>query len=387
MPTNYLRSQKSRFMLVNYDSALLLTYLFLCGIGLYMMLNLSSVREIQMTTFIKQLIWFIISAVAMFITFVYIDLKKIRSIIPYLTFINIILLFLVLFLGRESKGAIRSFSFFGVSFQPSLTARVMLVMYFAHFIDKKKELLPDTTPMFFLKHFLPMIVITLVSFAIILKQRHLSTIIISSMTLLSILWIVRVRLKTILVIVLIGAIGLFGVLKFGASYRSSRMEVYKKYSLFHKILGIQAETVSSDDYQTRESLTSLSKGGFFGVSSDFGQAKNFYLPESNTDYIFSVIGEERGFIGAILVFVAYCLIFFRGLLGSWKVEDLYLKIIGIGLTLNIFYNAIVNIGVAMSAFPSTGVTLPFISYGGTSLLTNSIALGLILNVTAKRQLC
>ena len=88
-----------------------------------------------------------------------------------------------------------------------------------------------------------------------------------------------------------------------------------------------------------------------------------------------------------MVFALYCIIFFRGLLASWGLKDFFLKIAGIGLTLNIFFNAFVNIGVAMSALPSTGVTLPFISYGGTSLIANSLSIGLLLNITAERRMC
>jgi cell division protein FtsW (lipid II flippase) len=335
----------------------------------------------------KQALWTCISLATMLYAFTIIDLKKLRRLVPFLTVINIILMILVLFFGREIKGATRSFSFMGVNFQPSLFVRIMLVLYFAHYLDKKQESIPDSFPKGFVKNFKPLIVLSLISFAVILKQQHFSTIIISSATLFSLLWISRIRLLTMMLIILIILIGGAGILTYGASYRSSRMEIYSRYSLFHKLMNKDVSHITADDYQIKQSLTSLSQGGLWGTSSVFGQAKNYYLPEPTTDYIYSVIGEEFGFIGAIIIFSLYCVILFRGLFKSWRVNNLYLKLAGIGLTLNIFFNAFVNIGVAISALPSTGVTLPFVSYGGTSLVANSLCIGLLLNITAERRAC
>jgi cell division protein FtsW (lipid II flippase) len=378
--------KKPKMIIAHFDSAILISYLLLCFIGLYMNLNISSVTERIMQTFFKQAFWFVLACLTMVISFFYVDMKKIRTVIPLLTFVNIILLILVLFIGKEIKGAQRSFSFFGINFQPSLPMRVMLVLYFAHFLDKKKAFVQQTIILGFLKHYKPIIIVSLISFGVILKQQHFSTIIISSATLLSMLWIARIRISTLIVIVLICLSLGFAVLKMGASYRSSRMEIYAKYSLFHRLADKEVTQIQADDYQIKQSLTSMSQGGFWGTTSVFGQAKNYYLPEPTTDYIYSVVGEEFGLLGALVVFALYIVIFFRGVLGSFAQDDLYLKLAGIGLTLNVFFNAMVNIGVAMSALPSTGVTLPFISYGGTSLVTNSICIGLILNITAKRRL-
>ncbi len=387
MKTDYTVKSKIKYKIVNFDTVLLISYLLLCLFGLYMNLNISSVTESNMTTFMKQVLWTCLSLGVMLYSFTVIDLKKLRKFVPILTIINIILMILVLYIGKEIKGATRSFSFYGVNFQPSLFVRVMLVLYFAHFLDKKKEYLPQSLPKGFLKNFKPLIVISLISFAVILRQQHFSTIIISSATLFSLLWICRIRFLTLILIVALVMVGIMGILNYGASYRVSRMDIYARYSLFHRLVDKDTSHITADDYQIRQSLTSLSQGGFWGTSSVFGQAKNYYLPEPTTDYIYSVVGEEFGFFGALIVFGLYCVIFFRGLWGSWAVKDLYLKLAGIGLTLNIFFNALVNIGVSISVLPSTGVTLPFISYGGTSLIANSICIGLILNITAERRAC
>ncbi|MBW6516419.1 MAG: FtsW/RodA/SpoVE family cell cycle protein [Candidatus Cloacimonetes bacterium] len=387
MKNDYSLKSPLKYKIVGFDSYILIAYILLCLMGLYMNLNISSVTEPNMSTFMKQLLWVSLSLITMFYAFTVIDIKKLHRYIPLLTFINIILLVLVLQFGAVINGARRSFVFFGMNFQPSIFVRVMLVLYFVYFLDKKQDLIDQTDPKGFIKYFKPLIVVSVITFAIILKQQHFSTIVISAMTLMSLLWISKIRLSTIAAIILIVSIGFIGILSYGASYRESRMDLFKKYSLIYRIINKDVANISVDDYQVKQSLISMVAGGLFGTSHVYGQAKHFYLPESRTDYIYSIIGEEYGFIGAMVVFILYCVILFRGLLGSLQLKDLFLKLAVIGLTLNIFFNAFVNIGVAMAALPSTGVTLPFMSYGGTSLIANSLSIGLILNITAERRAC
>ena len=123
-----------------------------------------------------------------------------------------------------------------------------------------------------------------------------------------------------------------------------------------------------------------------GTISKRGTGKHYFLPEAKTDYIFSIIGEEFGFLGALIVIGLFIFLFYRAIVNSLRQDDTFLKLAGIGLGMNIFFNAMVNIGVSMAILPSTGVTLPFISYGGTSLLVNSFSVGLLLNISAKKQI-
>jgi cell division protein FtsW (lipid II flippase) len=135
----------------------------------------------------------------------------------------------------------------------------------------------------------------------------------------------------------------------------------------------------------KQSLISLASGKLLGTSPRKGTGKHYFLPEAKTDYVYSIIGEEFGFLGALTVLILYVFMFYRCVTNSVRYEDLYLKLLGLGLGMNIFFNAMVNIGVAISALPSTGVTLPFISYGGTSLLIHSFTVGLLLNISAERK--
>jgi len=163
------------------------------------------------------------------------------------------------------------------------------------------------------------------------------------------------------------------------------MKIYSKYSLFHKAMNKESEYSGTQDYQIKESLLSLTGGRLIGTTPSRGTGKHYFLPEAKTDYIFSIIGEEFGFMGALFVFGLFIFLFSRVIINSLQQDDVFLKLLGIGLGMNIFFNAMVNIGVSMAVLPSTGVTLPFISYGGSSLLVNSFSVGLLLNISAKKQ--
>ncbi len=225
-----------------------------------------------------------------------------------------------------------------------------------------------------------------VIFVLILKEHHFSILVVTSMTLISMLFLAGARIKTLLtalvIILLMGVI----VIKSGESYRGNRMDIFSKYSLFHKVVGAGADSVAADDYQIRESLTALSMGGFFGTSPSKGRAKHYFLPDARTDYIFSVIGEEFGFLGAFVILMIFTGFFYKCMTTSFANDDYFLKMIGMGFSVNIFITALVNIGVSISALPSTGLTLPFISYGGSSLVVNSFAVGVILNISSVRKI-
>ena len=140
------------------------------------------------------------------------------------------------------------------------------------------------------------------------------------------------------------------------------------------------------DYQVKESLTALSSGGVIGTGIARGRAKHYYLPEARTDYVYTIIAEEFGFLGAIFVFGLHCFLFFRAFKMAHYQESRFMQFLGVGMAMNIFCNVLVNTGVSMSILPPTGNTLPFISYGGSALLIDSASLGVILNISAKRRI-
>ncbi|MCD4652198.1 MAG: FtsW/RodA/SpoVE family cell cycle protein [Candidatus Cloacimonetes bacterium] len=373
--------------IISRDMWIMLGYFALIIIGLFFMLNINSHRT-SLTYFYKQALFSALAVGAMFAAYKLPDMEKIRDWRYIFLAITMVLLILVLIIGVEVNGARRSLRIGPISLQPSLIARIFLIFYFALVLDERKDRIEDSTIKGFFRHFLPLVITPIAIWTLILFEKHFSTLVISFFTLLGMLWAARIKTRTILLILALAIAGGVGILSYGSNFRKTRIKLFREYSLWGRVFGSENETrynFEGKDYQVKESLTALSSGKLIGTGVDKGRGKQYFLPEAKTDYVFAIIGEEFGFLGALVVFGIYAIIFFRASFGSWKKESLYMQLFGLGLALNLFLNVMVNIGVAMAALPSTGVTLPFISYGGTSLVINSVAIGLILNITARRK--
>ncbi len=378
-----MKRNRTQRYIVSFDKTILLCYGLLSLIGLIVMLDVSSVQS-SMVYFYRQLFFLIVSAVAAIVILYYFNLEKLRVLAPYMVYITIILLIIVLLKGSTVKGATRQISLGFISFQPSFLARMVLVFFFAHLLDRNHELLLESTPAKFFSNFPALVVLTGAVFLLIILERHLSTLIIGGMTLYGMLIYAGAKKRLLLLIALVGIIGGVIILTQGADFRKARLNTYKKYSLFLKSSG---EIKSDDaDYQVKESLTALTSGRLFGTGMSRGRAKHYYLPEARTDYIFTIVGEEWGFLGGMVVFGLHCFLFFRTFIMANSQESRYLRFLGVGLAMNIFCNVLVNTGVAMSILPPTGNTLPFISYGGSAMLIDSASLGAILNISAVRRI-
>ncbi len=377
-----MRRTKTQAYIVSFDKVILFAYLALCFIGLLTMLDIASVQS-SMSYFYKHLAFLLISILSAIFVLYFPNLDKLKPLNPYLVYLAIIFLGLVLMMGTTVKGGTRQLGIGFISFQPSFFARLALVFFFASYLDKKHEELLKADVKSFLSDFAPIIMLTAVIFILIILEKHLSTLIISGLTLLGVLTYAGLRYRLIGLILLVGLLGGIIILTQGDDYRSKRLEIYKKYSLF--LRSDKDIKIEADDYQVKESLTALSSGGLLGTGIARGRAKHYYLPEARTDYIYTVIGEEFGFLGAFVVFALHCLLFFRAFRVANRQENRYLQFLCAGVAMNIFFNTLVNVGVSISILPPTGNTLPFVSYGGSALLFDSIGVGVILNISAKRR--
>lgn len=377
-----MRRTKTQAYIVSFDKVILFAYLALCFIGLLTMLDIASVQS-SMSYFYKHLAFLLISILSAIFVLYFPNLDKLKPLNPYLVYLAIIFLGLVLMMGTTVKGGTRQLGIGFISFQPSFFARLALVFFFASYLDKKHEELLKADVKSFLSDFAPIIMLTAVIFILIILEKHLSTLIISGLTLLGVLTYAGLRYRLIGLILLVGLLGGIIILTQGDDYRSKRLEIYKKYSLF--LRSDKDIRIEADDYQVKESLTALSSGGLLGTGIARGRAKHYYLPEARTDYIYTVIGEEFGFLGAFVVFALHCLLFFRAFRVANRQENRYLQFLCAGVAMNIFFNTLVNVGVSISILPPTGNTLPFVSYGGSALLFDSIGVGVILNISAKRR--
>ncbi|HNX38132.1 MAG TPA: FtsW/RodA/SpoVE family cell cycle protein [Candidatus Cloacimonadota bacterium] len=377
-----MKKSRSQNYVISFDKIVLFAYLGLAFIGLLTMLDIASVQG-SMIYFYKHLLFLGIALVAAIFILYFPNLDRLKTVNFFFVWVAIFFLFIVLIKGNTVKGATRSLELGPFSFQPSFFARLALVFLYAYYLEKKYDILLNADNKLLFTEYLPLIVVTGAVFGLIILERHLSTLIISGLTLLGMLTYAGLKKRLVIMIVLVGILGAVIILTQGAEYRSTRIQIYKKYSLLFRSDSTKVDP--ADEYQVKESLTALSRGNLFGTGISRGRAKHYYLPEARTDYIFTIIGEEFGFFGALVVLLLHCLLFFRSFQIANKQENLYLRLLCAGVAMNIFFNALVNIGVSISILPPTGNTLPFVSYGGSALLMDSAGVGVILNISAKRR--
>lgn len=313
----------------------------------------------------RQSIWSAISIIVLF-ALNKIDYHKIARVSNFLIWITIGLLLLVFIpkIGVESGGARRWFVF-GFSVQPSEIAKIVVIIYLADLFNRRYRNLHK------LKSLLLPALIYLggISF-LILKEPDYSTVIIIWIIVIIIMFVGEVRIKHLIGIIMTLGITALGSL-FLQSYRRARILEFFSRS---------AEG-SSNIYQVRQSIIALGSGNIFGVGLGNSMQKYSYLPEANTDFIFSIIGEEFGLIGTLFVVLLFVLFAFFGIRVAIKARDYLGRVIAAGITSLIVLQAAINISVSVNILPVTGVTLPFISFGGSSLVMTMAGAGILLNIS------
>ncbi|HOY84839.1 MAG: FtsW/RodA/SpoVE family cell cycle protein [Candidatus Cloacimonetes bacterium] len=377
-----MKKNRNTSYIVSIDNTILGCYLALLVIGLLVMLDITSVQS-TMVNFYRHAVFVGVSVLAAIITVYFVKVDKLRPLNRWLVYLIMGLLVLVFLIGVKTKGAERWLMIGPVGIQPSTMARLVLILFFAGYLDSKQDKINIANVKELGMEFIPLILYTVVIFVLIFLGKHLSTLIIGGATLLGMLFYAGLRKRFVLGVLMLGLIAGTVIIAKGDSFRSDRINTYKVYSLL--VPNRPAPSNSAEEYQVKESLTALTSGGFLGTGMAHGRAKHYFLPEARTDYIYTIIGEEFGFLGAALVLLLHALLFFRILKLAETQENRYHKYLMAGLGMNIFFNALINTGVSMSIIPATGNTLPFVSYGGTALLVDSVSIGLVLNLTAKRR--
>ncbi len=316
----------------------------------------------------RHLIYLVMGYVAMFFV-MRIDMRHVRAFSkPLIVCAGSLLLFvLVPGLGREISGARRWFSFGPVTFQPSELSKIALLIYIADFVARKGKGLRS-----FFTGYLPPLFVTGGCVGLVLLEPDLGTAIDIAVISLLMLFTAGVRVSHLAVTVL-SSVPVLYLLLFNVPYRRKRLMIFLNPWADKKGAG----------YQIIQSLIALGSGGLCGVGLGQSKQKLFYLPEAYTDFIFSIIGEELGFLGAATIIFLFGLFVWQGMRVSINSDDAFGKTLGFGIVSMIALEAIINIGVTSGAFPTKGLPLPFVSYGGTSLVFHMTAVGLLLNI-AKR---
>ena len=284
----------------------------------------------------------------------------------------IILLALVLvpYLGHSTGGARRWFKILGFSFQPSEYLKIAVIFYMADYLDRKRAELSD-----FKRTILPALLVLGVSAGLVLKEPDLGTAFTVAFVILLLFFAAGIPWK-FLISAVIAALPVLGYAMLSKPYRRKRILAF-----FHPW-----DDPRGVGFQIIQSFLALGSGGLFGVGLGRSQQKLFFLPESHTDFIFSIIGEELGFLGAGFVILLFVIFIFAGAIILFRTPDLFSQLFALGLIGLIGLEAAINIGVSLGALPTKGLSLPFISYGGSALLVNMIAVGFLINISKESTL-
>lgn len=319
----------------------------------------------------RQVIWWLISFPC-FLIATRIDYKKYRKFSNVFILIVIGMLALVLIPGFsiESGGAKRWLDLWFFSPQPSEFAKLALVFFFSDHLGRHYIKNPGIKRILWPSFF----VLCLVTILIFLEP-DLSTVIVIWLIIFIIMYVGEVKLKHMISLGFIGALVTTGYM-FLEDYRRERLLAFFNGS----------SESGGFNFQINQSLIALGSGNILGLGLGNSVQKYSYLPEAQTDFIFAIIGEELGLIGTILIVVLFLLFAFFGIRICLKTNDYYGRVLAAGLTSIITVPAIINIAVVIGLIPVTGLTLPFISFGGSSLLLSMVSVGVLLNISRQNLL-
>ncbi len=355
----------------NYDIGLLLAIIFLTGIGILMVYSTSSVFALEKfgdpDYFLKRHSIFLLIGLSSMILFMNINYRFYKKIVYPAYVLGLVLLVLVLIpgIGREVGGAQRWIDLDSFSFQPSEISKYIIVLYLAHSLTKKKEKMDN-----FIAGFASHIIMAGMYVALILVEPDFGMAFTLLIVIFAMMFVGEVRLKYVVPIGFT-SIALLVVSVITRGYRMDRIQSF---------LDPWQDPLGSG-YQAIQSFIAIGIGGIYGSGLGDSTQKLFFLPQAHTDFIFSIIGEELGLIGLATVICLFAFLFIRSIRTSLKAQDLFGCYLAFGLIMIILMQAAINMGVAVGMFPTKGIALPFISYGGTSLITSLSAMGVILNIS------
>ncbi len=357
----------------HHDFTLLASALTLVSLGLTMVFISSTVMANAQYQdpyfFVKRQTFYALAGVGVLVAGRSIDYHRYKGWVYWLlllAFIGLVLVF-VPGLGAKVRGAARWVRLGPLTLQPSEFAKLAMVIFLAYSLSRKQEKMK-----YFAIGFLPHMLIAGVFIVLIGKEPDFGT----ALTLTGI----------VLVMLLVGGTRLTYILvSLGAGVPLAVYMVLKDPKKFSRILSFLDPWKYGQDvgYQLKQSLLAIGSGGLLGMGPGQSRAKLFYLPDAHTDFILSIFSEELGFLGVIVVLALFTLLVYRGLLVSLRAPDAFGSYLALGLTLLISLPACINMGVVSGILPTKGLSLPFLSYGGSSLLVNLLSVGILLNISSQ----
>ncbi len=353
------------------DPILFFTVAVLILIGIVMVFSSSAVYAMEEYNdpyhFLKrQILWVLIGSVVL-VAARKVSYRKLQSFTYPVMVVTFLLLIAVMLpgIGKEVGGARRWLSFAGLSFQPSELAKFALVLFIAKSLVKRADKLKN-----FAYGYLPNLIVLGFFFLPILFQPDFGTALIIGIVTFTMLFVAGVRIKFLICSVL-AIIPFLVSAVMAAEYRTRRILAFLN----------PWEDPSDTGFQAIQSFYAFGRGGTWGAGLGDSNQKLFFLPEAHTDFIFSVIGEELGFIGTVGIVILFAILIWRGFVTALRAKDPFGAHVAVGLTLLIGIQAFTNMGVTVGILPTKGLTLPFISQGGSSLVVLMLCVGILLNIS------
>ncbi|HLR07850.1 MAG TPA: stage V sporulation protein E [Bacillota bacterium] len=284
-----------------------------------------------------------------------------------LLFVCFILLFLVLIpgIGMVRGGAQSWIGIGAFSIQPAEFIKLGLIIFLAAYLSEYQKYITS-----FMKGFFPSLILVMVAFGLIMLQPDLGTGVVLVLTSMVMIYAAGARLWHFFGLGLVGMIG-FLLLILSAPYRISRIKAFLN----------PWEDPLGDGFQIIQSLYAIGPGGLIGVGLGKSLQKYFYLPEPQTDFIYAILGEELGFIGGTMVLILFMLLFWRGIKVALEAPDQFGCLLALGIISMLTLQVMINVSVVIGLIPVTGITLPFLSYGGSSLTLTLCSVGILLNIS------
>ncbi|MEK6775363.1 MAG: putative lipid II flippase FtsW [bacterium] len=355
----------------SFDKILLTDVIILSAVGIIMVYAASAytamVRFHDPFYFLKKELLFFVMGIAGMLVMANINYVHLRWMVFPILILCLLLMILVLVpgIGIEVGGAQRWLRVGMFTFQPSELTKLGLVGYIAHSLMRKQDKLKD-----FANGFVPYVVIMGIFFMLMMMQPDFGTAVSLAAVIMMMLFMAGTRIRYLFGLVLV-SLPLLYVMIMNEGYRRERFLAFCD----------PWKDASGAGFQIIQSFLAIGSGGLTGVGLGEGRQEFLFLPEPHTDFIFAVIGEQFGFIGALLVVAAFALFFYRGVLISIRSVDPFGRYLSLGLTAMISIQALINFGVVVGLLPTKGLTLPLISYGGSSLVMTLIGVGILLNIS------
>ncbi len=357
------------------DILFLLSVLSLVSIGVVMVYSSSSFYALEVTNlrstsvFLKRQLIPIVLGIVMLLITAATKYSIWKSFSKLLLILGFCMLIFVLIWGTEINGARRWIVIMGRSFMPVDFARLFLFIYLASALSSKRRKKED-----FIHGFLPLFGVVIGYVLLVLMQPNFSSAL--SILLVSgiLLFVGGTKTKHIFFCILLMLLFIPVIVKV-----LQFQYVVRRIDLFFELLR------GNPPYQIQQSLIGIGSGGLFGLGLGASRVKLLFLPMPYSDFIFAIIAEELGFLRAVIILGIFLSVFLLGMKISRNARDEFGRLLGYVLSINIFVNALFHIGIVLGVLPTSGLPLPFVSFGGSSLLANFIAIGILLNISMKSR--